>query len=80
MQTISLKAHTNNEGILHLEIPTHLLNKEIEVVVVLQALETEPLDEMGYPIGYFEETYGSFADEPMERNQPPYPDVREELE
>lgn len=80
MQTISLKAHTNKDGILHLEIPTHLLNQEIEVVLVLQALESEALDEMGYPIGYFEETYGSFADEPMERNQPLHPDIREELE
>jgi hypothetical protein len=67
MQTISLKAHTNKDGILRLEIPTHLLNQEIEVVVVVQALASEALDEMGYPIGYFEETYGSFADEPMER-------------
>lgn len=37
-------------------------------------------DEMGYPIGYFEETYGSMADDPIERNQPLYPDVRDEIE
>jgi len=24
-------------------------------------------DELGYPIGYFEDTAGSFADEPLER-------------
>jgi hypothetical protein len=25
-------------------------------------------------------TYGSLADDPIERNQPPYPDVRDEIE
>ena len=38
------------------------------------------VDEMGYPIGYFDETYGSLADDPIERNQPPHPDVRDTLE
>jgi hypothetical protein len=35
---------------------------------------------MGYPLGYFETTYGMFADEPLERDQPLYPDVRDDLE
>lgn len=44
------------------------------------SLADDPLDEMGYPLGYFEETYGILADDPIERNQPLYPDVRDEIE
>jgi hypothetical protein len=46
----------------------------------MQPLTTEPLDDMGYPIGYFEETYGSIADELLERNQPIQHDTRDEIE
>ena len=80
MQTISLKAHADHNGLVKLEIPTDLADSELDVVVVLQPIAPEPLDAMGYPIGYFEATYGSFADEPLERNQPLQADVRDELE
>lgn len=66
MQTITLKAHADADGIIKLEIPTHLKNQGIEIVLVMQATHQEPVDAMGYPIGYFEETYGSSADEPLE--------------
>lgn len=80
MQTIMLKARADKNGIVRLEFPTDLTNQEMEIILVMQPVEQEPLDEMGYPLGYFEETYGMFADNPIERNQPPYPDVRDELE
>lgn len=38
------------------------------------------VDDMGYPVGYFDETYGSLADDPIERNQPLEPDVRDVIE
>ncbi len=49
------------------------------------APSAEEIDEvrremLGYPAGYFEETYGSFAEDPLERNQPPHPDQRDEIE
>lgn len=80
MQTLTLKARTDKDGIVRLEIPTDVTDQEMEIVVVMQPVEEEPLDEMGYPPGYFEETYGMFADDPIERNQPRYFDVRDELE
>ncbi len=46
----------------------------------MHPLADEPLDEMGYPIGYFEQTYGAFADDPLERNQPLYLDTRDEIQ
>lgn len=80
MQTIILKARSDEDGILRLEIPTHIAHQEIEVVLVMQAIQDEAVDEMGYPIGYFDETYGSMAHDPLERDQPLYPDIREEIE
>ena len=80
MQTITIKTHADRDGLVKLEIPTDMADREVEIVLVIQALETESLDAMGYPVGYFEETYGSFADEPLERNQPLQSDVRDDLE
>ncbi len=70
MQTITLKTHVDPNGVVRLEIPTDLADREVEIIVIMQPFNSEPHDAMGYPIGYFENTYGSFAHEPLERNQP----------
>lgn len=80
MQTITLRARTNSDGVVRLEIPTDLADRDVEIVLVMHPLEAPLVDSMGYPLGYFEETYGMFADDPLERNQPTSPDVRDELE
>ncbi len=80
MQTITVKARTDHAGVVKLEIPTDLADREVEIVLVMQPLTVEPVDAMGYPVGYFEETYGSFAEDPLERNQPLQPDGRDAIE
>lgn len=80
MQTLTLKARADKDGILRLEIPTNQADQEIEIVLVMQTIIDEPVDDMGYPIGYFDDTYGSLSDDPIERNQPPTPDVRDIIE
>jgi hypothetical protein len=80
MHTLTLKVRTDKDGSVRLEIPTDKADRDIEIVLVMQAIEDEAVDEMEYPIGYFDETYDSLADDPIERNQPPYPDVRDEIE
>jgi len=84
MQTFTLKARADKDGVLRLEIPTNQADQELEIVLVMQTIHDatadEPVDVMGYPIGYFDETYGSMADDPIERNQPLKPDVRDEIE
>ena len=79
MRTITLKARADRDGVVKREIPTDLVDREVEIVLVLHPLDPEPLDDMGCPAGHFEETYGMFADEPLERNQPPHPDERDTL-
>lgn len=80
METLRLTTRVGSDGLVKLEIPTDLTNQDVEIVVVMQPLEREALDAMGYPVGYFEETYGMFAADPLERNQPPQPDARDALE
>ena len=80
MQTLTMRARSGKDGIVRLEIPTDKADHNVEIVVVIQAIEDEPVDAMGYPLGYFEEAYGSFSDNPIERNQPPLPDLRDAFE
>lgn len=65
MKTLTLKARADKDGIIRLEIPTNQADRDIEIVIVMQPSDETPLDEMGYPLGYFDETYDMFADEPL---------------
>ena len=69
VETIKLKTHIGQDGILRLELPEHIRNRDVEILVVLQPIQNEPVDAMGYPIGYFDETYGSMAHDPIERGE-----------
>jgi hypothetical protein len=80
MDTLQIKARAGQDGILKLEVPT-TPNQDFEGVLVLQRVETEVVDEIGYPIGFFEETYGSLADDPIDETFLPLPEpVRDEIE
>jgi len=41
--------------------------------------DAEATDEHGWPAGFFEETYGSLADDPLERLPQGEPEVRETI-
>ena len=68
METFTLKARSDKDGMIRLEIPTNISDKDLEIVVVMQTIVDEPVDAMGYPIGYFDETYGSLKNDPLDRN------------
>ncbi len=86
METFLLKRRTGKDGMLTIPIPDALRDKELEVLVVLQPItapdetEIEKTDERGWPIGFFEETYGSLADDPIERLPQGNLEVREVIE
>ncbi|MDZ4771291.1 MAG: hypothetical protein SGJ24_19380 [Chloroflexota bacterium] len=67
MQSVTLNHHVDKDGVLRLEIPTALASRQVEVIVIMQPIEDGAVDAMGYPIGYFENTYGICADDPIER-------------
>jgi hypothetical protein len=80
METIKLRTQVDDDGKLHLDLPKHLANQQVEVVIVLQRIEETPRDKLGWPVGYFEETYGICADDPIERGDQGEFEVREPIE
>ena len=87
MQTITLQSHVGLDGILNLQVPTSLSCVDLEVLLVLQPVANktdtvivEETDANGWPIGFFERTYGCFRDNPIEREYEGDFEVRDELE
>lgn len=64
MVTIPVKTHLEADGILNLRIPTGLPETDVEVLVVVQPVETRANI---WPEDFFQKTYGAFADHPIER-------------
>lgn len=79
METIKLRTHIGDDGILTLELPPSLNNRVVEVVVVVQAINDQAVDALGWPIGFFDRTYGALADDPIERPQQLPLEMRDEL-
>jgi hypothetical protein len=80
METVKLNAQVGEDGILKLELPAGVANRELEVVVVIQPLGDEAVDALGWPVGFFERTYGALAATPIERPSEFPLDIREEIE
>jgi hypothetical protein len=83
MHSIKLDAHVDPDGTLRLNVPVGLANQDVEVIVVIQPRRcevkgTKPED-LGWPPGYFEETYGCLRDDPIEPDFQPVYEYREEL-
>jgi hypothetical protein len=83
MQSIKLRSHVGSDGILHLEIPLGVTDKEIEVMVIYQQLESSATvktpEELGWPSGFFEQTYGICQDDPIIIDSEGDFEIREEI-
>lgn len=73
MESVKMQAHVGADGILKIEVPTGLSDVDLELVLVFQPVKS------AWPEGYFERTYGSFADEPLTRAPQGEYEDREEL-
>jgi hypothetical protein len=71
MQTLRVTQRTGKDGVLHVSIPLGTPEADFEVVLVVQPRGTEPSsptpEELGWPAGYFDRTFGSITDETFER-------------
>jgi hypothetical protein len=74
METIQLSKHIGADGMLKLEM---LVGANVECDITIRVRRKLSQDEWR---AFLDETAGSLADDPIERNQPPYPDVRDEIE
>jgi hypothetical protein len=83
VETIKLRTHVGTDGKVVLPLPHLYAGQDVEVVVVLQPVaKHEPgktPEDLGWPPGYFEQTYGSFRDTTLERPEQGAIEVREPL-
>ena len=67
-----------------ISVPKELRNRDVEIIILPLDEEMEngnavEVDKNGYPIGFFDRTFGSLPDFPEREPQPIQPD-REEIE
>lgn len=76
MKTLNTKTRIGSDGILNLNIPTTEKEVDVEVIIILQPQKNS---KKNWPKGFFESTYGSLKNDPIERlSQGDYPE-REQL-
>ncbi len=67
MQSIKLKSHIGSDGILHLDLPVGIKDKELEVMVIFQAVDSfsaiQTPESLGWPPNFFEQTAGCLQDD-----------------
>ena len=72
MQTIRVLEKTDKHGTLQLRIPLGKPDVEYEIVLIVQPKEASDKpktpEELGWPPGYFEATFGSIDDETFVRH------------
>jgi hypothetical protein len=66
METLKLTAQIDADGVLRLAVSTAFHDQSVEVVMVLHPLPGA-VDAYGWPVGFFDRTYGALADDPLER-------------
>jgi hypothetical protein len=67
MKTIRLTSHVGNDGILSLPLPDEMKGQNLEILVVLQPIKNSSTNKNGWPLDFFEKTYGATAHDPIER-------------
>lgn len=77
IEAIKIQAHIGSDGILKLEMPVGVRNVDCEVVVVFATQPKTPQEEWE---AFVNATYGSLADDPIERGEQPPLDIREAME
>ncbi|MCD4686472.1 MAG: hypothetical protein K8S97_11110 [Anaerolineae bacterium] len=76
METIRVKTRIGADGLLKLEMPVGVANVDADVVIVFAVQPTTEEEDWA---DFVNATYGSLADDPIERPAPLPPDVRDEI-
>ncbi len=68
MKSVTIKSKTDDRGVLRLQIPTDVKERIVDVVVIYDTPKHNGgEEEQAWPEGYFSETYGALASNPLER-------------
>ncbi|MBD2437053.1 hypothetical protein [Nostoc sp. FACHB-110] len=87
MESIKIRTHIGNDGILQIQLPPEIANQELDVVIVFQPVSPEisqntakTPQELGYSHRFLENVIGSWEGETLERpEQLPF-ENREEIQ
>lgn len=80
METVHVRSHVGEDGMLTLRLPVAARDTDLDVVIVMQSVGVQAAPTAAgrsWPEGFFEQTAGSFADEPLERAPQPEAETRE---
>ena len=62
-KTVETRAHTTKDGRLNLTVDVDLADADVAVVVTVTPVATEsPVDENGWPMGFFDRVAGSMPE------------------
>lgn len=76
METIRLRTHVGDDGMLRVETPVDTPNADYDIVVIYRVHETQASDWAAF----VDATYGILADDPLERPSDLTLEVREAIE
>jgi hypothetical protein len=83
MHSIKLTKRVGADGVLHFDIPVEITNKDVEIMVIYQPIETPTQpnipQQKGWMPGFFEEVIGGWVGEPLERPEQGEYETREPL-
>ena len=83
MHNIMTRFPVGKDGVLNLEIPTELPDKDLEVLVVYQIIEDKTAqttsEDLGWSPGFFERVVGGWQGPSLIRDAQGEYEVREEL-
>lgn len=77
IETIKVQTYVSSDGMLRLEMPVGVRNVDCEVVVVFIARPKPSPEDWE---AFVNATYGSLADDPIERGEQPPLETRETME
>ena len=84
MQSIKLRSHVGQDGILNLRVPVEVTETDVEVIVVVQdlapATSLSTPESLKWPAGFFEQTFGCLKDDPIVRGEQGEYESRDELQ
>lgn len=81
MHSITLMSHTDQDGLLTLQVDTDLVDTDVEVTIIVQPSYSEVLESgLGdWPPDFFEQTFGAFRNTPLVREPQGTYEAREGL-
>jgi len=82
MRSILIRSRVGADGVLHLDVPSDLVDTDVEVMVVLQAVsQSDPgrAEEVAWSTGFFESVVGGWQGERLTREHEGEYETREKL-